>query len=223
MRLTKENTTFLLIIILVMTVQTARFVKAWKQGQGTPVTGGPKSKGNPRASIKVVEYSDFQCSACSFGAKSLSGFFHQFPDKLFVEFRHFPLPRIHKNATRIAVGSQCAAQQGKFWLYHDKVFERQKVLMKTIRLDGMIMEVAQEIGLDQKKFSACMADPQTEIDVLEEKKEGVVKGVKATPTFFINGDMVLGATAMKKRFAELLGIDLPVEVGHPHKGSHNHE
>jgi len=223
MKLTKKNTTFILIIILVMMVQTARFVVAWKRGRDLQEMDRSKAKGDPRAAIKVIEYSDFQCSACSYGAKSLTEYYYKFPDKLFVEFRHFPIPILHKHATRIAVGAECAAQQGKFWMYHDQVFEQQKALFRTMRLDGMIADIAREIGLDEENFSSCMADPQTEINVLEDKKQGVIKGVKATPTFFVNGEMVLGGKAMTKRLGELLGIDLPVAVGHTPKGGHKHE
>ncbi len=207
MRLTKKNATFILIVVLVMTVQAARFMDAKRNGPEVKPVDLSKSKGDINAPVKLIEYSDFQCSACKYASEQLAGYLKRFPEKIFVEYRHFPLSTIHPHAIRISVAAECAAKQGDFWPYYKKLFKEQKALFQTIRLDGMLEDFAAEQGLEAKAFSACMDDPQTEIDVREQKKGGVKKGVHATPTFFVNGEMIVGATSMTKRLDELLGED----------------
>ncbi|MFC1649464.1 DsbA family protein [Patescibacteria group bacterium] len=83
------------------------------------------TKGSPEAKVILVEYSDFQCPACGAYAAVLSRLSEEIPEDLLIIYRHFPLSNIHTNARAAAIASEAAAQQGKFWEYHDLLFTNQ--------------------------------------------------------------------------------------------------
>lgn len=209
MKLTKNTATVLILILLVAGIQTLRFFKFRADGADIPGEPGAidnKARGNPQAAVRIVEYTDFQCPACARGAQTLKQYFESDPSRIYVQYRYFPLTSLHKKGAVIAVAAECAAQQGRFWPYHDILFERSLLLGRTLRTNGMLADIAKEIGLDRDRFQACLDDPATELSVWDEKKEGETRGVRATPTYFINGKMVVGAKSLqdnlKKHFGE---------------------
>ena len=89
----------------------------------------PHIKGNPDASVTLVEYSDFQCPACGQFYPYVKEVVEEHGDKLRFEYKHFPLITIHKNAVPAARAAEAASQQGKFFEMHDKLFEYFRVLI----------------------------------------------------------------------------------------------
>jgi len=163
-----------------------------------------KAKGNRSAAIHVVEYSDFQCPACTNATKTLKQFFERYPSRMYVEFRHYPIPGLHPQAVTSAVFAECAAKQGKFWAYHDLLFEKNKEWPRSLRVRGRLMDMAEDIGLEMESFGACVEDTAVELQVWREKAKGKNRGVKATPTFFINDQMFVGAHSLKTEMENLL-------------------
>ena len=104
------------------------------------------------------------------------------PDTVKVVFKNMPL-RFHKMAEPSARAALAAAEQGKFWEYHDKLF-----MEKKLTPDG-IKKIAQDLGLDMTRFEQDMASPQIRAKVQKDMIDAQKAGVSGTPTIFINGRM----------------------------------
>jgi protein-disulfide isomerase len=143
--------------------------------------------GSPDAPVRIVEFSDFECPYCRSVEKTIQALLAKYPGKISLAYRDFPLTGIHPGAQRAAEASRCAADQGKFWPYHDR-------LLSSASLDvGQLKELAKELGLDQKRFDSCVDAGSMRAKVDSDAQHGRLAGVVATPTFFINGIPLSGA------------------------------
>ncbi|MCK6550334.1 thioredoxin domain-containing protein [Myxococcota bacterium] len=142
---------------------------------------GKPSKGPDNAKVTIVEFSDFECPYCSRAVPGVEKVLAAYPNDVRVVFLHYPLS-FHKGAMPSAIAATCAHQQGKFWPFHDKLFANQHALGPEL-----FNATAKELGLDEAKFSACLADPKTKETVDAEMAQGNAAGVEGTPSFFING------------------------------------
>ncbi len=208
--------TAILIIIQIAFIRAGRQI--WGPGRSGPagpaaaegVSEAPaKSLGWPDAPVEIIEYTDFQCPACTAGARVVHDAFERYPEKIYLEYRHYPIPGLHPRAVRIAVYAQCAARQGRFWPYHDLLFEYRRELMRYPDFEDKLRDLASWEGLDLPKLEACVRDTRTEEAVLAEKREGRRRGVRATPTYFINGEMVVGARSLGGKLMEIFGAEDP--------------
>ena len=149
-------------------------------------TDNRPSFGPDDALVTIVEYSDFQCPFCSRASATVGEIKAAYPD-VRVVFRQLPLG-FHDRARPAAKASLAAANQGKFWEMHDKLFANQKALT-----DENLITWAKEIGLDVAKFEKDMADPKTEQMIKEDETLAAKFGARGTPAFFVNGRFVSGA------------------------------
>jgi protein-disulfide isomerase len=104
-----------------------------------------------------------------------------YPGSVKVVFKHFPLS-FHKKALSAALASFAAAEQGKFWEYHDELFLNQSSLSNQ-----KYMEIAKDIGLDQERFSKDFLRPSLRKKVEQDIADGKKAGITGTPTIFVNG------------------------------------
>ena len=118
-----------------------------------------------------------------------------------IVFRDFPLS-FHDRAQAAAEAAQCAHAQGKFWEYHDKLFENQKALG-----DDNLKAYAAELGLDAASFGECLDSGRFRDDVTADFREGSQFGVKGTPAFFVNGRFLSGNQPYEA-FARLVNEEL---------------
>jgi protein-disulfide isomerase len=149
------------------------------------VTGSP-IWGNAKAPVTIVEYSDFQCPYCARATPPLKEVQKKYGDKVRVVFKHFPLS-FHRAAKPAAIASMAAAEQGKFWEYHDVLFKNQR------GLDASKMEeYAKEAGCDVERFKKDMEQNRDKYTkhVEADFKQGQTVGVRGTPTLFIGGKKV---------------------------------
>lgn len=163
-------------------------------------------KGDPKAPVAIIAYSDFQCPYCRVFAQTI------WPElqRTLIDtgqaqfaFRHLPLDAIHPQARRIGTVAECARQSGKFWEFHDVAFERQRELAT---LD--IGDLAASIGLHRPAVLAC-ADESQAVDVVNrDSREAARFGVRGTPTFFVGR---VRADARVDVVQRLVGAQ-PVEV-----------
>ena len=102
------------------------------------------------APITIVEFSDFQCPFCKAAFPVIRQVVNAYPDQIQLVYRHFPLKSIHPLADDLAHASMCAHEQGKFWSFHDRLFQFQESITKENIVDN-----AQAIGLDITKFNEC--------------------------------------------------------------------
>ena len=108
-------------------------------------------------------------------------------DKIRLVFRQFPL-EMHKEAPKAAEAALCANEQGKFWEYHDTLFQNQQALSVE-----NLKTYAGNLKLDTKKFNECLASGKMAATVKADMEAGAKVGVSGTPAFFINGVMLSGA------------------------------
>lgn len=140
------------------------------------------------AAITIEEFSDFECPFCSRALPTINQLKAEYAGKINIVYKHFPLAQIHPNAAKAAEASECAKDQGKFWEMHDKMFENQKALGVTD-----LKRYAKELGMDSGKFDSCLDSGVKKSIVDKDQQEGITKGVSGTPTFFINGQKLVGA------------------------------
>ncbi len=160
---------------------------AGTQGPTYAKAGSP-SIGDPKAPVVVVEFSDFQCPFCQAVHPVIKELLKNYGDKIFFVYRDFPLESIHPQAVVGSLAGQCAAEQGKFWEMHDKIFDNQDQLSS----DSLKIWAVQ-LGLNSLQFSACLDSAKYFDTVNQDLQDGIAAGVQATPTFFINGKKLEGA------------------------------
>jgi protein-disulfide isomerase len=149
---------------------------------------GDAYKGNPEASLIVVEFSDFQCPACGRHALEAQPAVDEelvTPGKVLWVFKHLPL-RIYPNAAAAAAAAECAGDQGRFWDMYHLLFERQSEWSEAAP-DDALPALAAELGLDEAAFAGCFDSRQAMQRVLDDLYDA--KGVASTtPTFvFVYG------------------------------------
>jgi len=167
------------------------------------------TKGAEGATVTVVEYSDFQCPFCKRGKDMLPEILKTYDGKIKLAYKQLPL-RNHNWARLAAIASICVYQQGndKFWEFHDLLFDNQKEINPE-NSEEIFKGYAKDLGLDPKKFDACLVDEKVAARVDSEIEEAISIGVQSTPTFVVNGMIVQGANPDGLKSA----IDLKLSEG----------
>lgn len=157
-------------------------------------------KGSSEATVIVEEFSDFQCPACKSAEDTVKLVTNEFGDKIKFEFRHFPLTTIHPQAFRAALAAECANDQGKFWEYHDLLYMNQPNFSPS-----ELVSYAEGLGLNKETFKACL-DSRAKNDVVRaDMAEASSRQVNATPTFYVNGQVVQNWTQLRDVISAALG------------------
>jgi protein-disulfide isomerase len=144
-------------------------------------------KGNPRAPVTVVLFSDFQCPFCSRVEPTLKQLEQAYPQDVRLAWKHKPLP-FHPNAMPAAMAAEAAREQGKFWPMHDKMFAAQQELSA-----GAYERWARELGLDLARFRAGQSSPALRARIEADDQLAGQLGIDGTPTMVVNGEKVVGA------------------------------
>ncbi|HXU09643.1 MAG TPA: thioredoxin domain-containing protein [Blastocatellia bacterium] len=166
---------------------------------------GP-SRGGKNAPVVIVEFSDFQCPYCKQATSTLKQLLQSYGESVRLVFKHTPLP-IHADAFKAAQAAVCADKQGKFWEYHDRLFNS-----NVLSTDALRKEAA-ELGLEMTEFNACLDSEASRAAVLKDMKEARQADVQGTPTFVINGRVIRGAKGPAE-FKQL--IDEALRKNQPH-------
>jgi protein-disulfide isomerase len=151
--------------------------------------------GNPDAPVTIVEYSDFQCPACLA--------FHEQTESLLVE-QYINTGKVHfiyrsmgtwigAESAAAAEAAYCASDQGKFWDYHDILFANQQGENVGGYKEKRLLAFAENLGLNMSDFRACLSSDKYADRVAQDRLDGEQQGVSATPTFFVNAELVRGA------------------------------
>ncbi|MCX6816146.1 MAG: DsbA family protein [Candidatus Aenigmarchaeota archaeon] len=152
------------------------------QGRVQVSTNGAPLQGDANAKVTIIEFSDFQCPFCErFYTQTLPQIETDYikTGKVNLVFRNWPLP-MHEQATPAANAIECAEEQGKFWEYHNKLFENQQSLG-----DVSFKQWAADLGLDTTKFNSCYDSKKFNYEIQQDLSDGSTAGVTGTPTFFI--------------------------------------
>lgn len=144
-------------------------------------------RGNAKAPIMIVEFSDYQCPYCHAVEPTVKQVLAKYGDKVSLSYRDFPLTAIHDHAEMAAEASRCALEQGKFWEYHDQLF-----IASNLDKDALI-GYAHDLKLDDKQFASCLTSEKYKADIAKDQEDGRKVGINGTPGFFINGIELSGA------------------------------
>lgn len=151
------------------------------------------------AAVYIEVYSDFQCPFCKEVVPTLQGLKRKYGNTVFIEYKQFPILSLHPKAQQAAEAAECARDQGQFWQYHDLLFFNQN---KMERKD--FIGYAEQLGLDGEQFVAC-TDSRVKQQVIEQHiAEGIQRGVRGTPTFFVNDIMLTGVQPFSA-FEKIMG------------------
>jgi protein-disulfide isomerase len=145
------------------------------------------SKGPATAAVEIVEFADFQCPFCARAAESVRAVVSTYGEQVRVTYRHLPL-NFHEHAQGAAEAAECAAQQGKFWAFHDALYANPG------DLDAAgLRKQAGAVGLDVGAWEACVSGGGGADGVAADMAAAAAAGVSGTPAFFLNGRMISGA------------------------------
>ena len=147
-----------------------------------PVGERDHVRGPASAEVALVEYGDFECPYTKLARPGVRRLRRDFGDRLLFAFRTFPLTRIHPHAQAAAEAAETAAAQSRYWEMHDLLFDNQWHLE-----DEDLSRYAQRLNLDPERFDQELAEHAHAPRVREELRGGLESGVRATPTFFVNG------------------------------------
>ena len=138
--------------------------------------------GAEHAAVSVVEYGDFECPNCKQAAPAVKMLLEHFKGRVRVAFRNFPLEEVHPHALGAAEAAECVGAQGKFWAMHDLLFDNQPHLKLP-----QLRSYADRLQIDMARYDLEMGDQVYLQRVREHMQSGRASGVRATPTFFVDG------------------------------------
>ena len=150
-------------------------------------------KGNPNAPVTIIEFSDFQCPFCSrFFQQTLPQIETDYIDTGKVKFvyRDLPLDNLHPNARPAHIAAECADEQGKFWDYHDILFEKQSEWNRLAATDlqSTLSQYASDLGLQSSIFENCLKSDKIADEVNKDALDAARVGATGTPAFYIGNE-----------------------------------
>lgn len=173
-----------------------------------PKVGEKDIKVGPEdASVRVVEFTDFQCPFCKKFHETLQSELKAYGNKVLYVFKQYPIASIHPQAESASLASECANEQGKFTEYADMLFVKQDEWGK---LSGTqkFKDYARTLKLDTGKFNSCVDEKKYEEKMIADIEEGKKFGISGTPGTFVNGVFLNGAVS-----AEDLKAAIDAELG----------
>ncbi|WP_454914394.1 DsbA family protein [Variovorax gossypii] len=158
--------------------------------------------GPPSAAVTVVEFGDFECPSCRQAHPAVQLMLQHFGHRVRFVFRHFPLREVHAHAELAAEAAEAAGAQGRFWPYFDLLFNHQNQLDPS-----HLGRYAEQLGLDMSRFENELKDGVYRQRVQEQIEIGNRLRVRATPTFYVNGnftDVSFGLQQLRDTIERLL-------------------
>jgi protein-disulfide isomerase len=154
---------------------------------GAPVLGDPK------ATVTIVEFADFECPVCRNLHDAMRGILPNYPQVKLV-FRDFPIDQVHPWARTAALAGRCSYQQDPkaFWKFYDFVYDQQD-LISAANVYDKVLDFASQNNLNKDAFKACLAATQAANEVDASVANANLLEVRSTPTLFVNGRRVVGA------------------------------
>lgn len=142
--------------------------------------------GRRDAEIVLVEFADYECPYCEKVMPGLQQLKKEYGDKIAIAFKDFPLP-MHRRAQKAAEAARCAGEQGKYWEYHDVLFNSQLFSVTELKNHARVLK------LDGDRFDHCLDNGDMAGVVKKDLEEGTSLGLTGTPSFFVNGHFFSGA------------------------------
>ena len=147
------------------------------------------ARGPRNAPVQLEVYGDFQCPSCGLASKAVDELQEQYAGKMRVIFHQFPLA-MHKHALDAAMAAEAAGLQGKFWEMHEMLYQYQPVWSKISDPGYFFEAYAGQIGLNMDQFRSDRQSQDVQARIMADGQGGTARGVKNTPTLFLNGSEV---------------------------------
>ncbi len=151
-------------------------------------------RGKESAEVNIIEFACLQCPYSKQAEPAVRQVLDAYPDKAKLTFIFFPLPQ-HNNGQLAAQAALCAQQQGKFWEFHDELFEKQDEINNSVndeQAEENIKLIASNLGIEMAYFNECVGSSEIREQVKNDYESAVKLGLKGTPTFFINDEKLTG-------------------------------
>ncbi|MFK7931525.1 MAG: thioredoxin domain-containing protein [Myxococcota bacterium] len=159
-------------------------------------------KGNPEATVTLVEFADLECGYCKRASVELDQLYRAYGDRVLFVFKHFPLDprcnpgvnnRKHANACNAALGAICAQDQGKFWAFHDVSFKNQHALKPN-----SLTANAESLGLNVNTWRTCVTSDAAKSRLTQDGNDGKAIDIHGTPRIYINGQLYRSGASVQK-------------------------
>ncbi len=147
--------------------------------------------GSEQAPVQIIEFADYECPYCQKVNDDLRRLREQFGEQVSLVYKDFPLPS-HPLAARAAEAARCAGAQGKFWEFHDALFQTKRIQVSDLKLQ------ARTLKLDTARFDQCLDGGEQIAVVKKDAQEARRLGLEGTPSFFINGHFMSGSIGYEK-------------------------
>lgn len=142
--------------------------------------GDSATKGPADADVVMLKFSDFECPFCAIASADMKTFTENHEDDVLYVYKHFPLVSIHDEAMPAAKATWAAAQQDKFWIYHDGLFAYQDKLG-----EDYYVELAEQVGLDVEKFNQDRNSPEAQAAIDQDVELARALELGGTPSFLM--------------------------------------
>jgi predicted DsbA family dithiol-disulfide isomerase len=149
--------------------------------------GDAPRRGPAGAPVTIIEFSDYQCPYCKRAQPTLQEVQEKYGDQVSFVYKDLPLKQIHPQAQRAAEAAHCAGDQGRYWEYHDALFDLPSIT------DGAFPEIASNLGLDPIPFQQCLDAGKYAARVDADLNQAIELGADSTPSFFVNGILLRGS------------------------------
>jgi protein-disulfide isomerase len=177
--------------------------------RATVTTAGAPVRGTDAAPVTIVEFSDFHCPFCRRVQPVIDQVRAKYGNKVKLVFRDFPLDNLHPQATTVSHAARCATEQGKFWEFHDQVFAN-----GPDATPATMDSFAKNAGMDLTAFNACRASGKYATAIAASLQEGTRLGITGTPTFFVNGRILVGSQPLEE-FVKVIDSELALAASNP--------
>jgi len=190
----------------------------WAISSGTPKTAGDGSfddtdsprKGAENGELVIHMFEDFQCPACRSAGSGVRHAISTYGDRVTFIWKDFPLQTIHPNALSAANAARCAQEQGKFWEYHDRLFDDQPSWSQLPDTTQKFTDYASALALDVDAWASCYGERRFQGNVLRDVREGDALGLNGTPSFFV-GDQLISRVMSATEWDQVLQAALTFE------------
>jgi len=143
-------------------------------------------QGPADAKVVVRLFGDYQCPACRVAEGATQYAINTYKDRVKFVWNDFPLTTIHPNARPASNAARCAEEQGKFWEYHDMLYDKQTDWSHERSPQAKFNDYAASLGLNKDTFSSCLSSRTHDGKIADDISEGNRNRVDRTPTVFIN-------------------------------------
>lgn len=166
-------------------------------------------RGGAEATVEIIEFGDFNCGFCGrFHKETYGRIAETYGDQVRFVYRDFPI--LAETSVTAALAARCAGEQGRFWEYHDLLFENQGVFNQN----GAFAGFAEQLELDMDEFNTCVEEQRYLSGVVADYQFAQQLGIRGTPAFFINGRPISGAQPFEN-FAEVIDEELAANLNTP--------